>query len=85
MPYNQSGLLYKGDVVCRLKDMGYNVKSVHALNLILEEMGILEHSGNRWLTTEKGVVYTVYNCRVFDADAWRSSIVDAVVEYLNER
>ena len=41
MPYNALGDLYKIEVVKRLQKMGCNVKSVHALNLILEKMGIL--------------------------------------------
>ena len=40
MPYNALGDLYKIEVVKRLQKMGCNVKSVHALNLILEKMGL---------------------------------------------
>ena len=43
MPYNYLGDLYKGEIVCRLQEMGYSIKNVHELNLILEKMGILEH------------------------------------------
>ena len=39
MPYNALGDLYKIEVVKRLQKMGCNVKSVHALNLILENSG----------------------------------------------
>jgi len=85
MPYNYLGDLYKSEVVARLQELGCNVKSVHALNLILEEMGLQEHSGNNWVTTDAGVKYTIYRGRVFDADAWHPSIVDAVYNYLKNR
>lgn len=55
MPYNALGDLYKIEVVKRLQKMGCNVKSVHALNLILEKMGILIHSGDHWLTSKTGL------------------------------
>lgn len=58
MPYNALGDLYKIEVVKRLQKMGCNVKSVHALNLILEKMGILIHYGDHWLTSKEGVKYT---------------------------
>ena len=61
MPYNALGDLYKIEVVKRLQKMGCNVKSVHALNLILEKMGILIHSGDHWLTSKNGVKYTIYS------------------------
>lgn len=41
MPYNALGDLYKIEVVKRLQKMGCNVKSVHALNLILEKWASL--------------------------------------------
>ena len=64
MPYNALGDLYKIEVVKRLQKMGCNVKSVHALNLILEKMGILIHSGDHWLTSKNGVKYTIYSSQV---------------------
>lgn len=74
---------YKGEVVSILQKKGYNVRSVHALNLILQEMGLLEHYGNNWLTTKAGVPYTIYNSQVYDADAWHPSIVEAVAHHLD--
>ena len=85
MPYNCLGDLYKSEVVSQLKAMGHAVKNVHALNLILEEMGLQKHYGNNWLTTEEGAKYTIYRGPVYDADAWHPSIVDMVSEYLNNR
>ena len=82
MAYNCMGDLYKSEVVSRLKEIGYKVKSVHALNLILEEMGLQKHYGNNWLTTEEGAKYTIYRGPVYDADAWHPSIISAVSDYL---
>ncbi|WP_026653322.1 hypothetical protein [Butyrivibrio proteoclasticus] len=85
MAYNCYGDLYKSEVASRLRDRGYDVKNVHALNVILEEMGIQVHSGNNWLVTEAGVKYTIYKGPVFDADAWHPEIVDVVSDYLDNR
>lgn len=82
MPFNYLGDLYKSEVVAALQKRGYAVKSVHALNIILEEMGLVVRSGNIWITTEKGVPYTIYNSRC-DADAWHPSVIDAICDYLS--
>ena len=84
MPYNRFGDLYKSEVVERLKEMGCNVKNVHALNLILEKMGLQEHIGKDWLPTEEGRKHTIYKSRVYNADGWHPSIVDAVYKFLKE-
>ncbi len=82
MPYNYLGDLYKSEIVVRLQDMGYNVRNVHELNLILEEMGIQEHYGNQWITTDKGVGYTIWRGRVANAEGWHPYIVDDIIDYL---
>ena len=41
MPYNFMGDLYKREIVEKLQKLGYNVKSVNALNKIMEQMGLL--------------------------------------------
>lgn len=46
MPYNYKGDLYKREIVKKLQDMGLDVKSVNALNKIMEKMGLLIHYGN---------------------------------------
>ena len=81
MPYNCYGDLYKYEVVKKLNEMGCNIKNVHALNLILEEMGLLENAGRCWLTTNEGVKYTIYQSRC-DANAWHPSVIDVVYDYL---
>ena len=43
MPYNYKGDLYKREIV---QDMGLDVKSVNALNKIMEKMGLLIHYGD---------------------------------------
>ncbi len=85
MPYNFLGDLYKSEVVSILQKRGYNVRSVHALNLILQEMGLLEHYGNNWLTTKAGVPYTNCKSQVYDADGWHPSIVESVARYLDDK
>ena len=80
-----SNFVYKSEVVSRLQEKGCNVKSVHALNVILEGMGLQERSGRDWVTTDAGVPFTIYRGRVFNADAWHPSIVDAVYDYLRTK
>lgn len=41
MPYNCKGDLYKIEIVKKLQNMGFEVKSVNALNKIMEKMGLL--------------------------------------------
>lgn len=82
MAYNCFGDLYKSEVVAELQQRGFDVKNVHALNVILEEMGLVVHSGNLWMTTDEGVPYTIY-CVRCNADAWHPSVIDAICNYLS--
>ena len=82
MPYNYKGDLYKGEIVKKLQDMGYNVKSVNALNKIMEKMGLLVHYGNEWGTTDKGARFSMWHKGVLNSDAWHPEIVDEIVKYL---
>jgi hypothetical protein len=84
VPYNYLGDLYKDEIVKKLVEKGFEIKNVHGLNLIMEEMGLLKHCGNRWLTTEIAVKYTIYRGRTFDVNAWHSEIVDIIAEYLKK-
>ncbi len=81
MAWNCYGDITKGDIVIRLRERGCNIKNVHELNIILEEMGLVRRSGNCWMTTDKGVPYTIYNSRS-NADVWHPSIVDEVYNYI---
>ena len=40
MPYNYKGDLYKIEIVAKLQSKGYSVKSVNALNKIMEKKNI---------------------------------------------
>lgn len=83
MPYNAFGDLYKSEIVTKLQQMGYQVKNVHQLNLIMEEIGLQIHDGGHWLTTKAGVKYTIYSSQVFDADAWHPSVINLICDFLN--
>lgn len=82
MPFNCMGDIYKSEIVALLRKKGCNIKDVHELNLILEKMGLLIHSGNHWLTAKEAVKYTIYNSQVLDADAWHPCVVDAIYKFL---
>lgn len=82
MPFNFLGDLYKSEIVTILREKGCDIKNVHELNLIMEKMGLLIHSGNHWLTAKEAVKHTIYNSQVFDADAWHPEVVDEIVKYL---
>lgn len=65
---------------------GITIKSVQKLNKVLQEMGILERRGDIWLTTPKGLVYSIYNSiQVINADLWRESLVDEVATFLKNK
>ena len=84
MPFNYFGDLYKDEIVSQLKNRGYNVRSVHALNVIMEEMGLQIHIGSDWITTKTGVGYTIWRGPVLNAQGWHSNVVDAIAKYLDE-
>mgnify|MGYP000293125404 CR=1 FL=1 len=85
MPFNYLGDLYKSEIVALLRKKGCDIKNVHELNLIMEKMGLLIHSGKHWLTAKEAVKYTIYNNQVFDADAWHPSIVAVIYKFLNQK
>ena len=70
MPYNCKGDLYKREIVNILQNMGFDVKSVNALNKIMERMGLLIHYGNGWGTTDKGAKFSMWHKGVLNSDAW---------------
>lgn len=85
MPYNCMGDLYKREIVRKLQDMGFNVKSVNALNKIMEKMGLLVHYGNGWGTTDKGAKFSMWHKGVLNSDAWHPKLVDEIIKYLNNK
>ena len=85
MPYNFMGDLYKREIVEKLQKLGYNVKSVNALNKIMEQMGLLVHYPNGWGTTDKGAKFSMWHKGVFNSDAWHPELVDEIIKFLENK
>lgn len=85
MPYNFMGDLYKREIVEKLQKLGYNVKSVNALNKIMEQMGLLVHYANGWGTTDKGAKFSMWHKGVFNSDAWHPELVDEIIKFLGNK
>lgn len=82
MPFNYKGNLLKREIVSKLQSKGFNVKSVNALNKIMEKMGFLIHYGNCWETTDKGAKYSLWHKGVLNSDAWHPELVDEIIKFL---
>lgn len=82
MPYNYMGDLYKREIVKKLQDMGFDVKSVNALNKIMEKMGLLVHYGNVWATTDAGAKFSMCRKDILNSDAWHPELVDEIAKFL---
>lgn len=78
MPYNFKGDLYKREIVKQLKDRGVDVKSVNALNKIMEKMGLLIHYGNGWGTTDAGAKFSMWHKGVLNSDAYLQKLRNAL-------
>ena len=61
MPYNCKGDLYEREIVNFFRNKGLDVKSVNALNKIMEKMGLLVHYGNGWGTTDLGAMFSMWH------------------------
>ena len=86
MPYNCKGDLYKREIVDILQNMGYDIiKSVNALNKIMEEMELLVRYGNGWCTTDKGAQFSVWHKGVINSDAWHPELVAEIIKYLKNK
>ena len=85
MPYNCKGDLYKIEIVKKLQGMGFDVKSVNALNKIMEKMGLLIHYGNGWGTTDAGAKFSMWHKGVLNSDAWHPELVDEIAKFLKEK
>lgn len=83
MPWNFMGDLRKREIVKKLQNIGYEIKSVNALNKLMEKMGLLIRCGNDWMTTEKGVRLSLWDKNVFNSDVWHPELVDEIVKYLH--
>lgn len=85
MPYNCKGDLYKVEIVSKLQKAGYDIKSVNALNKIMEKMGLLAHYGNVWSTTDKGSKFSMSHKEVLNCPAWHPELVDEIINYLKNK
>ena len=85
MPYNCKGDLYKREIVEKLQNKGFNVKSVNALNKIMEKMGLLIHYANGWATTDKGAKFSMWHKDVINSDAWHPELIDEIIKYLKDK
>ena len=83
MPYNYLGDLKKREIVQKLQEAECDVKSVNALNKIMEEMGLLNHCGNGWETTDRGARFSLCNKSVLNSDVWHPDLVEEIINYLN--
>ena len=61
-----------------------DVKSVNALNKIMEKMGLLVHYANGWATTEKGEKFSMWHKGVFNSDSWHPELIDEIIKFLNK-
>ncbi len=84
MPYNFKGDLYKSEIVEKLQQLGYDVKSVNALNKIMEKMGLLVHYANGWATTDKGEKFSMWHKGVFNSDSWHPELIDEIIKFLSK-
>ncbi len=49
-------------------------------------MGILEHCGNGWLTTTKGLLHSIYNTtQIINGDLWRETIVEEIAKFIKQK
>ena len=85
MPYNCKGDLAKREIVHMLQNMGFDVKSVNALNKIMEKMGLLVRYDNGWGTTDLGAKFSMWHKEVFNSDAWHPELVDEIVKFLKNK
>lgn len=79
--------LRKFEIISELKSKyGISIKSVQALNKLLEEMGILKHCGNVWLTTTKGLIHSIYSStQVINGDLWHETIVKEIANFIGQK
>ena len=82
MALNCFGDLKKKEIVLQLRERGCNVQNVHELNLIMERMGLLIHSGNWWLTDTSDHFMEQYGKRLKGSSS-RSSVQQALIGVSN--
>lgn len=65
--------------------MGLDVKSVNALNKIMEKMGLLIHYGNDQGTTDVGARFSMWHKGVLNSDSWHPELVYEIVKFLKNK
>lgn len=85
MAYNFKGDLYKRDIVKEIQERGLGVKSVNALNKIMEKMGLIIHYANGWMTTDEGAKFSMLNKRALNEVAWHPELIDEIVGFLTKK
>ena len=85
MPYNCKGDLYKREIVSILRNMGFDIKSVNALNKIMEKMGLLVRYGNGWGTTDLGTKFSMFHKGVINSEAWHPELVHEIAKFLKNK
>ena len=85
MPYNCKGDLAKREIVHMLQNMGFDVKSVNALNKIMEKMGLLVRYGNGWGTTDLGAKFSMFHKGVINPEAWHPELVHEIAKFLKNK
>ena len=56
----------------------------HALNKIMEKMGLLIHYGNGWGTTDAGAKFSMWHKGVLNSDSWHPELVDEIAKFLKK-
>ena len=85
VPYNCKGDLFKREIVKMLQDREFDIKSVNALNKIMEKMGLLVRYGNGWGTTDLGAKFSMWHKGVINSDVWHPELVDEIAKFLKTK
>ena len=85
MPYNCKGDLFKREIVKMLQGRGFDVKSVNALNKVMEKMGLIVRYGNGWGTTDLGAKFSMWHKGVINSDVWHPELVDEIAKFLKTK
>lgn len=68
-----------------MQDIGVDIKSVNAINKIIEKMGLLINYGNGWCTTDVGAKFLMCHKGVLNSDARHLEFVDEIAKFLKNK
>ena len=68
-----------------MQDIGLDIKSVNALNKIMEKMGLLINYGKGWCTPDVGAKFSRCYKGVLNSDAWHLEFVDEIAKFLKNK